>query len=87
MTELSVPAAAGVMMGAWWLGTSFSEQMAAIFSKLAALELPPDGQVDLALASAKYGALFNQMVYVGLGAGLVALVFAPLMKKWMHGVQ
>jgi POT family proton-dependent oligopeptide transporter len=86
MTELSVPAVVGVMMGAWWLGTSFSEQMAVIFSKVAALELPPDGQIDLMEASAKYGALFQQMVYVGLGAGLVALLFAPLVKKWMHEV-
>jgi POT family proton-dependent oligopeptide transporter len=86
MTELSVPAVVGVMMGAWWLGTSFSEQMAVIFSKFAALELPPDGQVDLVVASAKYGALFHQMVYVGLGAGLVALLFTPLVKRWMHGV-
>jgi POT family proton-dependent oligopeptide transporter len=87
ITELSVPAVAGLMMGAWWLGTSFSEQMAVIFSKFAALDLPPDGVVDRAVAAAKYGALFHNMVIVGLASGLGALLFAPLIRRWMHGLD
>jgi POT family proton-dependent oligopeptide transporter len=75
------------MMGAWWLGTSFSEQLAVIFSKLAALDLPADGRIDFAVAAAKYGALFRRMVWLGLGSGLLALLCAPLMKRWMHGVK
>lgn len=87
VTELSVPQVAGLMMGAWWLGTSFSEQLASILGKLAALDVPADGQIDMALAAAKYGSLFQQMVWLGLGAAVLALLVTPVVKRWMHGVK
>lgn len=87
VTQLSVPQVVGLMMGAWWLGTSLSEQLAAIFGKFAALDIPPDGKIDLAVAAAKYGELFQHMVWLGLGAAVVALVVAPVVRKWMHGVR
>ncbi|TBR40133.1 MULTISPECIES: peptide MFS transporter [Dyella] len=87
VTQLSVPAVTGLMMGAWWLGTSLSEQLAAIFGKFAALDIPPVGKIDLAVATAKYGELFQHMVWLGLGSAVVALVMAPVVKKWMHGVR
>ena len=87
VTQLSVPQVAGLMMGAWWLGTSFSEQLASILGKLAALDVPADGQIDMAVATAKYGALFHQMVWLGLGTAVAALVLTPVVRKWMHGVK
>ena len=84
ITELSVPSVVGLMMGAWWLGTSFSEQMAAAFGQFAALDLEPGQQVDLAVAAAKYGALFHNMVWLGLASALVALAVTPLMRRWMR---
>jgi POT family proton-dependent oligopeptide transporter len=75
------------MMGAWWLGTSFSEQLASILGKLAALDVPADGQIDMAVAAAKYGALFQQMVWLGLGAAVVALVLTRVVRGWMQGVR
>jgi len=87
VTELSVPQVAGLMMGAWWLGTSFSEQLASILGKLAALDVPADGQIDMAVATAKYGTLFQQMVWLGLGAAVLALLVTPVVKRWMQGVK
>jgi POT family proton-dependent oligopeptide transporter len=87
ITQLSVPAVVGLMMGAWWLGTSFSEQLAVIFSKFAALDIPADGRIDFVVAAGKYGSLFERMVELGLGSALAALCFAPLLKRWMHGVK
>ncbi|HVT35724.1 MAG TPA: peptide MFS transporter [Nevskiaceae bacterium] len=87
VTDLSVPAVVGVMMGAWWLATSFSEQAAAALGKLAALELPADGKIDFTVAVQKYGDLFHQMVWLGLGAAVFALVITPLVRRWMHGVR
>lgn len=55
VTQLSVPQVAGLMMGAWWLGTSFSEQLASIFGKFAVLDIPADGKIDMTVATAKYG--------------------------------
>src|SRR3546814_9268739 len=34
VTELSVRSVVGVMMGAWWLGTAYSEVLAALLGKL-----------------------------------------------------
>ncbi|HEY9132573.1 MAG TPA: peptide MFS transporter [Dyella sp.] len=87
VTQLSVPSVCGLMMGAWWLGTSLSEQLASIFGKFAALDLPANGQIDLTLAKAKYGELFLHMIWLGLASAVVALLLSPLLKRWMHGVK
>jgi POT family proton-dependent oligopeptide transporter len=87
ITQLSVPQVVGLMMGAWWLGTSFSEQLASIFGAFAALDIPPDGQIDFADATQKYGALFQHMLWLGLASAVAALVATPLIKRWMHGVK
>ncbi|MBL6749729.1 MAG: MFS transporter [Nevskia sp.] len=84
VTELSVPSVMGLMMGAWWLGTSFSEQMAAIFSSFAALDIVPGQQIDLAQAALKYGALFRKMVLLGVGTGLLAWALTPGLKRMMR---
>ena len=83
ITELSVPAVVGLTMGAYWLGSSFSEQLMAIFSSLAALDTGPGAQVDFAQAAARYGGLFNKMIVLGLGAGVVALLMEPVVRRWM----
>jgi len=87
VTQLSVPAVVGFMMGAYWLATSLSEQAAALFGSFAALDIPEGAAIDIADAKLKYGALFDHMLWLGLGAALVALVLSPLIKKWMHGVK
>jgi len=87
VTQLSVPSVVGFMMGAYWLATSLSEQAAALFGSFAALDIPEGAKIDIADAKLKYGALFDHMLWLGLGAALVALLLSPLIKKWMHGVK
>ncbi|NQD37057.1 peptide MFS transporter [Permianibacter sp. IMCC34836] len=87
VTQLSLPNVVGLMMGAWWLGTSFSEQMAAFFGTWAAIDVPADGQIDMAMATAKYGELFDKMVLLGLVSAAVCLLLVPLIKRWMHGIK
>jgi proton-dependent oligopeptide transporter, POT family len=87
VTQLSVPATVGVMMGAYWLTTSLSEQAAAMFSSFAALDIPEGGKIDLVVAQQKYGTLFDHMLWLGLGSAAVALLLSPLIKRWMHGVK
>ena len=87
VTDLSVPAVVGVMMGAWWLATSFSEQGAAMLGSLAALDIPPGGEIYFSDAVQKYGSLFGHMVWLGLGSAVFALLLTPLMRRWMHGVK
>ena len=87
VTQLSVARVVGLMMGAFWLATAYSEMLAAQFGKLASLEIPEDGTIDMAVAAAKYGDLFQLLLWIGLGAALVFLLLAPLLRRWMHGVK
>lgn len=87
VTQLSVSSVVAVMMGAWFLATSFSEQLAAQLGKLASLEIVEGQAIDFADATAKYGSLFQHLVWIGLGAGLLALLATPRVLRWMHGVK
>jgi POT family proton-dependent oligopeptide transporter len=87
VTQLSVPSVVGLMMGAYWLATSLSEQAAAAFSRLAALDIPEGGTVDFAVAKQLYGHLFLIMLGIGVGAAILTFLLSPLIKRWMHGVK
>ena len=87
VTELSVARVVSLMMGAWFLATAYSEVLAAQFGKLAAIEIPQDGTLDLLDAAGRYAELFQLMAGVGLGAAVVALLAAPLIQRGMHGVK
>jgi POT family proton-dependent oligopeptide transporter len=87
VTQLSVAQVVGLMMGGFWLATAYSEVLAASFGKLASIEIPEGGAIDVVDAASKYAGLFQLMLWIGIGAALVFLVLAPLLKKWMHGVK
>jgi POT family proton-dependent oligopeptide transporter len=87
VTQLSVPRVVSVMMGGWFLGTSYSEILAAALGKLSALEIPADEQLNVAEALAKYDHLFVFSAQIGIAAGVIVLILSPLFKRWMHGVR
>ena len=87
VTQLSVPTVASLMMGTWFLATAFSETLAALFGKLAAIDIPEGTTLDFATAGAKYAHLFWIMTWIGAGFAVLALVLAPLLRRMMHGVK
>jgi POT family proton-dependent oligopeptide transporter len=87
VTQLAVPRVVSLMMGTWFLATAFSETLAALFGKLAAIDVPEGEVMDIAQASAKYAHLFWLMMWIGLGCAMVAFVAAPLLRRMMHGVK
>jgi POT family proton-dependent oligopeptide transporter len=87
VTQLSVAQVVGLMMGGFWLATAYSEVLAASFGKLASIEIPEGGAIDVVDAAGRYAHLFQLMLWIGLGSALVFLVLAPLLKRWMHGVK
>ncbi len=87
VTQLSLPRVVSLMMGTWFLATAFSEALAALFGKLAAIEAPQGEVMNLADAAGKYAHLFWLMMWIGLGCALVAFVASPLLKRMMHGVR
>ena len=87
VTKLAVPSVVGVMMGAWFLATAYSEFVAAQISKLAAIETSAGEVADIAAALANYTDLFDSLLWVGLGMGAAVLVISPLLKRMMHGIH
>lgn len=87
VTQLSVARVVGLMMGGFWLATAYSEVLAAQFGKLASIEVPEGGAIDIAEAATKYGDLFWLMLWIGLGCAVAAFLFAPLLRRMMHGVK
>jgi POT family proton-dependent oligopeptide transporter len=87
VTQLSVARVVGLMMGGFWLATAYSEVLAAQLGKLASVDIPEGGVIDMAAAAAKYGSLFQMLLWIGLGSALLFLLLAPLLKRMMHGVK
>ena len=87
VTQLSVARVVGLMMGGFWLATAYSEVLAAQLGKLASLDIPEGGVIDMAAAAAKYGELFRMLLWIGLGSALLFLLLAPLLRRMMHGVK
>lgn len=85
VSQLSVARVVGVMMGAFWLATAYSEVLAAGFGKLASLDIPEGGAIDMAAAAAKYNGLFETMLWIGIGSGAAYFIMTPLLRKMMHG--
>ena len=87
VTQLAVPRVMSLMMGTWFLATAFSETLAALFGKLAAIDVPEGEVMDIAAASAKYAHLFWLMMWIGLGCAVLAFIAAPLLRRMMQGVK
>ncbi|GAB3364559.1 hypothetical protein GCM10027431_04720 [Lysobacter rhizosphaerae] len=87
VTQLSVPRVVSLMMGTWFLATAFSETLAALFGKLAAIEVPEGETMNIAQAAAKYADLFTLLMWLGIGCAAVALLASPLLRRMMHGVK
>ena len=87
VTKLSVKKIVSLMMGAWFLGTSYSEIVAAELSKLSAIETHGGEIADVGEALAKYQDLFILSAKIGLATALIYFVLTPVIKKMMHGVD
>lgn len=87
VTKLAVPSIVGVMMGAWFLATAYSEYVAVQLAKLASIETLDGTVSDISLALASYTELFTSLLWVGLAVAAVLLLVSPLLKKMMHGIH
>ncbi len=87
VTQLSVPRVVSLMMGTWFLATAFSESLAALFGKLAALDVVDGEAINMVEAAAKYEHLFWLMMWIGIATSLLAFLAAPTLKRAMHGVK
>ncbi|MFY0652689.1 MAG: peptide MFS transporter [Cyclobacteriaceae bacterium] len=87
VTKLAVPKVVGVMMGAWFLATAYSELVAAQIAKFASIDTEGGVVTDVAAALGTYTDFFSSLMWVGVAISIVLFLINPLMKKGMHGVH
>lgn len=87
VTKLAVPKVVGVMMGAWFLATAYSELVATQIAKLAQVDTHAGEVADVSQALVAYTELFTKLCYIGVGCGLVMLLLTPWLKRRMHGIN
>ncbi len=87
VTKLSISRVVGVSMGTWFLASALSETVATRIGKLAAIDTTGGEAGDVASALANYTSLFEILMYVGLGAGIIVFLISPLLRRAMHGVH
>ena len=87
VSQLSVPRLVGLMMGAWFLGTSYSEVLAAQLAKLSIVQHSDLSELDIAAAMNGYQELFGLLFWIGLGCGIFFLMMSPLLNRGMHGIK
>jgi POT family proton-dependent oligopeptide transporter len=87
VTKLSIGRVVGVSMGTWFLATALSETVATRLGKMAAMATQGGEVTDSASALVTYTELFEFLMYVGLGIGVIVLLVSPLLRRGMHGVH
>ena len=87
VTKLSPVKIVGFMMGVWFLATASSEFIASLLANVASVDTKNGVATDINLAKQSYLMLFEYLFYAGIGFGVLLLVFSPMIKKLMHGVD
>lgn len=88
ITQLSPQKLVGVIMGVWFLSSSFANYIASVFAQLASA---PEGSDMRALSAVQtlpiYTELFTTIALISVVVGIICLAISPLLNKWMHGVH
>ena len=86
ITDLSPKRIVAFMMGIWFLSSAYAFQIVGFISKQLAVE-STDANVGGLDTLAIYTDGFELIAMYSIGAGLIVLVFSPLMKKLMGNVH
>jgi POT family proton-dependent oligopeptide transporter len=86
VTKLSIGRVVGVSMGTWFLATALSETVATRIGKLAAIDTGDETMGPLAML-ATYTSLYEFLMWLGIGSGVLLLLASPWLRRGMHGVH
>ena len=74
-------------MGVWFLATALSGTVAMRLGKMAAIDEKDIDTRNINDMVATYTQLFEFLMWVGLGTGILLLLISPLLKRGMHGIR
>ncbi|SFC66126.1 peptide MFS transporter [Pseudoalteromonas denitrificans] len=87
VTKLAIHRVVGLSMGVWFLATALSETVAMRLGKLAAIETNGSESINITDAVVTYTQLFEFLMWVGVGCGVLLLLISPILKRAMHGIR
>jgi proton-dependent oligopeptide transporter, POT family len=87
VTKLAIHRVVGLSMGVWFLATALSETLAMRLGKLAAIDSHSGELNSVSDNLIIYTQLFEFLMWIGIGTGVVILLISPLLKRGMHGVR
>ncbi|TWX67908.1 peptide MFS transporter [Colwellia demingiae] len=87
VTKLAIHRVVGLSMGVWFLATALSETLAMRLGKLAAIDTQGGELNSVSDNLIIYTQLFEFLMWIGIGTGIVVLLISPLLKRGMHGVR
>jgi POT family proton-dependent oligopeptide transporter len=87
ITKLSIARIVGMMMGVWFLSISVGEYLAGAAAQAASVQTVGGQVTNPQLALNTYLHTFTTGGELTIGAGIVLLALAPLLKRLMHGVS
>ncbi|MFN7784259.1 MAG: peptide MFS transporter [Lysobacterales bacterium] len=84
VTKLAMPKETGLAMGGWFLSIAMANFVA---GRIAAIAAGGGSGHEAAGSLAAYGAVFDQMFWLGIAIAVGFFLFAPLINRLMHGVK
>jgi POT family proton-dependent oligopeptide transporter len=89
ITKLSPPKMVGLMMGMWFLASSYGQYLAGLIGSLMAIPseaatgkpMPPIESLEI------YTNIFSKIAWVSAGSGIVLLILSPWLKKMMRDIK
>lgn len=87
ITKLSVRRIAAMMMGVWFLSSSFASYAGGMIAAAMAIKQGGGSAVNAAASLGVYTGVFGELAIIAVGLGLLLLIISPLLSKRMHGIH
>ncbi len=86
-TKLSVPSVVGMMMGCWFLASAAGNYVSGQIAAMTGSDTIGGEVVDAGAALANYVEVYSAAGWYSIGLGVLAMLLAPVLKHFMHGVR
>jgi len=87
VTKLADEKEVGLAMGGWFLSIAMAQYVAGVIAAIASGGSSNAHGEMVAASITQYQDVYMQLFWLGLGFGVLYLLFAPLINKLMHGVK
>ncbi|WP_227711263.1 peptide MFS transporter [Novosphingobium ovatum] len=87
ITKLSIARITGLMMGVWFLSISLAQSLAGLLAQSASVETVGGEVTNPKLSLETYLAIYEKFGLITIGVGVLLLIGARWLRRWMHGVN